>query len=411
MKALKSVPGGAVRHGVLPARYPNFGKILKDKYRIFGDSKKEFSCRRGWNDIVRIWLKITLTGDEVVEILEAVEIAADRQPRRIECITPAAKEIRWVEKPPLKLYRFKQIIETGFRFAGNLIVEKAEDLQQKTLKNMYPTLERLRTYYRQLGSDAAGVDRTETGAMEAEYRRRVREEIQYTRVKATLELIAVETISTPVLKLTWLLQRNGNSKEVTAVANLHDGSLISPVRCDICDGESWSFGISDSNMLVCETCHALCDICGAEIVDRQVSSNHICSICHRIVCNEHAMYCESCRQLVCRDHQIQCKQGCRICPNCIRYCNQCGETIIWCNNHVAVNFKGDISCRNHTVFCIGCHENFPVGKTESCTFCGQKTCFSCLDYCIHCGRNFCLSHIEEGMCDTCRKTNSQMILF
>jgi hypothetical protein len=101
-------------------------------------------------------------------------------------------------------------------------------LQQKTLKNLYPTLERLRTYYRQLAADAAGVDREKTGAIEAEYRRRVREEIQYSRVKATMDLIAVETISTPVLKLTRLLQRNGDSKEVTAVLNLHDGGLISP---------------------------------------------------------------------------------------------------------------------------------------------------------------------------------------
>ena len=94
MKALKSVPVGAARHGVLPARYPNSGKILKAKYRIFGNSKKEFSSRRGWNEIVRIWLKITLAGDEVVEILEGVEIPADCQPRRIERNTSASEEIR-----------------------------------------------------------------------------------------------------------------------------------------------------------------------------------------------------------------------------------------------------------------------------------------------------------------------------
>ncbi len=62
---------------------------------------------------MRIRLKITLTSDEVVETLEGVEIPADQQPRHIERTTSAGKDICWVEKPPLKLYQLKQIIEAG----------------------------------------------------------------------------------------------------------------------------------------------------------------------------------------------------------------------------------------------------------------------------------------------------------
>jgi len=411
MKALKLSHMGAARHGVLPAQYPASRKTQQNRCRVFGETVTTFSCRRGWKILVRIWLKIKLTGDEVIEILEGFEIAPDQRPRRLESMPSADKDIRWVEKPPLQLYRLKQIIEAGFPFAGNLIIEKAGDLQNKNLNTLYPVLERLRAYYHQLAEDAAGNDGEQTGAIEAEYRRRLREEIQYACVKATVDLIALETISTPVHNLKWQLQRNGKSKEVNAVLNLYDGSLNSTTRCEICGGDSCFLGISDSNMLVCANCYAHCDICGAEIVDRQVLTNRICSTCNRAVCSEHALVCETCGQWVCSDHQVQCKQGCRICPACIRHCHQCGETIIWCKDHAAVNSTGDFSCRSHSVFCIGCRENYPMRKTALCTVCGQTICLNCLEPCTTCGRNFCLSHIEEGRCHTCRTTNSQMTLF
>jgi len=40
--------------------------------------------------------------------------------------------------------------------------------------------------------------------------------------------IALETISTPVQNLKWLLQENGKATEVKAVFNLYDGSLNPP---------------------------------------------------------------------------------------------------------------------------------------------------------------------------------------
>lgn len=228
MQALNSAYQIVTRHGVLSARHPNSKRYLMDRYRIFEDSEIKFLGRRSRQTIVRIWLKITFTGDEVVEILEGVEIPADMQPRRIEHLSPAGQEIRWVENPPLQLYRLKQIIEPGLRFAEQLIVEKAEDLQQKALKNRYSALERLRTYYRQLAVDAAACSNEAADAVQAEYRRRLRDEIAYVRVKAAMDLIALETISMPVQNLKWPALQNGNSKEVNAVFNLHDGSLSVP---------------------------------------------------------------------------------------------------------------------------------------------------------------------------------------
>jgi len=411
MKARKLTDSDETRHGLLPVRHPKSNKAFQNRYGVFGESAKKFSCRRGWHVRVRIWLKVTLTGDEIIEDLKGVEIPQDQQPREIESRPSTRKEVSWVEKPPLKLYELQQIVESGLRFAEKLIVAKAETLQKKYLIALYPALARLRTYYLQLAEDAPGNDREAMDAIEGEYRRRLNEEIRYTRVKAVMNLVAVETIATPVQKLKWLLERNGKSKEVKAVLNLYDGSLVSPLRCDVCGVAGRALELSDANRLVCADCYAHCDICGAEIVDGQISTNHICAICSRIACSEHALTCTTCGQVVCGDHHHRCLQGCRICPNCIRHCRQCGDKIIWCKIHTAVNSRGEITCRNHTAFCIGCRESFPVGRAATCSSCEQTICLHCTEHCADCGRTFCLSHIEKGRCSTCRQMNSQMTLF
>lgn len=293
---------GATRHGVLPAQCPDSRKNLKNRCQAFGRTEQKFSCRRGWKVTVRMWLKIKFSGDETIEILEGFEIPADGQPIKLERIISADKEVRWVDKPPLKLFQLKQIIEAGFRFAENFIIEKAADWQKKNLKTLYPALERLRIYYHQLAQDAAGNDGQPTGAIEAEYRRRLREEIQYAGLKATADLTALETISTPVQNLKWQLQRNGKSKEVNAVLNLYDGSFESTTRCEICGGDSSFFGISESNVLVCASCCCQCDICGAEIVARQALTDCICSICGQTICLNCLEHCAGCGRKFCLGH-------------------------------------------------------------------------------------------------------------
>ncbi len=243
---------GAMRHGILPIRYPNSGKTFPNKCAVFGGAERKFSCRRGWQNLVRIWLKITLFSDEVVEMLTGIEIPADMQPRLIETETSAGQDVQWVAKPRLKLKQLEAFIEAGIGLAEDLTVVKAEDLQRKNFETLYPTIERLRIYYQHLTEDSAGTDPDRTSAIKAEYRRRIREEIQYARTKATLDLIAVETLATPVQNLTWLLEQNGMVKEATAVLNLYDGTFAAPIRYDISGCEACTFAGTASNESVCK---------------------------------------------------------------------------------------------------------------------------------------------------------------
>jgi hypothetical protein len=244
---------GAARHGVLPILYPNDRKTLKNRYPELAGTKKKFSCRRGWQALVRIWLKIKLSGDEVVEMLAGIEIPADMQPRLIKTTAAAAKDVQWVAKSPFKFNQLKAFIDAGVRWAENLALAKAEDLQRKNFETIYPTIERLRVYYQHLTQDSAGNDQDKTAALNAEYRRRIREEVEYARITVKLNIIALETIAAPVQNLSWRLERNGILNEETAVVNLYDGTVAAAVRCNTIGCETCIFGMAASNVPVCKS--------------------------------------------------------------------------------------------------------------------------------------------------------------
>lgn len=256
MSASQSRADVASRHGILPARYRKSRRSLARQCRIFKETQYDFSSRRDWRVLVRIWLKISLTGDEVVELIKCIEMPPGGQPSEIgHCPSPAA-DIRWAEKAPVKLYELKRIVETGIRFAADLVSIEARNLQNRQMCDRLPALERMRAYYRQLAVDAAGSECQEADAIRSEYRRRLHEEIHFARVKAKLALIALETISTPAQRLTWKLRRNTQTKEVVSVVDLYSGKVATPVRCGFCRDKIDMFGLSQSNEVVCEGCRA-----------------------------------------------------------------------------------------------------------------------------------------------------------
>jgi hypothetical protein len=403
---------GAVRHGVLPILVTRSRKTLKNNYSVFAGTCKNFSSKRAWNTTVRLWVKAILSGDEVVEILEGVEIKPDRQPRRIDNAMLPGEDVQWVGNPPLKRYQLTALIKSSFWFAQNLIIDRAEELQTKKFRRLYKTLEKMRIYYHQIKEETLKTGNEEAvSAIEAEYQRRKQEELQYARVKVVVKIIAVETISTPVQELRWQLARNGNRKSVKAALNLYNGETISPVRCNICEGKTRSFGISQSGIVVCADCYIVCEFCGNETIGEHVSADRSCSICGRKVCEEHGLHCETCGELVCKDHQVKCHEGCHICSNCVQICTECGNNETWCKNHTTINSKGDVFCQKHAAFCVGCRGYYPTQKVETCDACGQTVCRSCRERCRICKKIFCLNHIENGECKTCRTHSSQMKLF
>ncbi len=262
MKLARSMAAIESRHGILPVRYPQSKKMLADQYRISGDIQHKFSCRRSWIVFVCIWLKIKLTGDEVLESIEGIEIPPGGHPSEVNISPPTGSDIRWAENPPVKLYELKQAVETGLRFAEESVSRRARELQIRQLSNRLPALERMGSYYRQLAVDSVGSNNGETDVIHAEYQRRLHEEIQYARVKATLDLMALETISTPVQKLMWVLQRGTQTREVASVVNLYTGRILTPVRCDICGDQIDTFGLSELNELFCINCRNGCSQSG-----------------------------------------------------------------------------------------------------------------------------------------------------
>lgn len=260
MKDFRPLSATISRHGILPVHYPQTKKILADRYRIFSDTTFTFSCRRRWLVLVRIWLEINLIGDEIQEWVEGVEVAPDGQLAAVDISPAPAPDIRWVDKPPVKLSELKPNFETGISFVEKSIAGIARELQNKQLTTRLPALERMRAYYRQLADDA-GNSSSQTDAIQAEYQRRLREEVRFARVKATVNPIALETISTPVQQLKWVLQRKSQTREVISFANLYTGKMRTPVRCDCCGNQTHAFGLSRSSEVVCINCRNCSDRC------------------------------------------------------------------------------------------------------------------------------------------------------
>jgi len=302
---------GAVRQGALPALHNFSRKALRNKFSVTAGSEKSFSVKRLWKTVVRMWVKAILTGDEVYEIIEGIEVRPDGRIKRIENNVSIGENVRWVEKPPLKLYELKKRIGSGMEFAGNLVIEKAEALQKKNLKRLYSTLERLRIYYRELNEEVlSSGSKEDLAVIKADYKRRQQEELLYARLKATIKLIAVETISTPVQQLCWELTGNGGSKRVVAGLDLFNGEISTPVRCQMCEKETFSFGLSRSNLLFCPDCYNAWDFSGDDTA--------FCVGCREHYPNLQTKACNTCGQTVCST----------CCESCLRCSN------IFCLNHI-----------------------------------------------------------------------------
>jgi hypothetical protein len=393
---------GSIRHGIYAIRIQFGRNDVKAKYMVFAGRLVKFSVRSSWKIIARCHVKILLAGNEFIEDIVAIDVSPGEPPRLVEKISGLPSEVSWVEKPPIKQYQLQELIEKGLVFAEKVAVEKAEDLQANYLTDLYKTVKRLRSYYRQLkdeGTKKGDQDAAET--YEAEYQYRKTAEMQNARAHVRVKIIALETYSFPTKKIRFQIERNGQAREVSTSINLFCGNIVAPVRCDICNSETVTFGMTDSRAIACSDCHTHCEICDAEITGKHVKPKHACSTCGRHVCPDHSLSCDVCKELVCLDHICQCNEDCRICNNCLRSCPDCGDTIIWCKDHTVVNSNGDTACRNHAVYCIDCREYHPAQKTDTCSACGRTICCNCHKSCTDCNQVFCFNHIKKGKCAKC----------
>jgi len=409
---------GSARHGLLPDSVKIKRRDLKNMCQVFVGEVSKFSVRSSWKTTVRSHFKITTVWDELVEELLCIEIPFKGLPRQVKGSSGLVKTMHWADRPPIKLYKFKEMLDRGAALAERIAIDRAEDFRKDSLKRLYSTLERLKCYYQLVKEESVQTD-DENGesVAEIEYQRRKTEEVQQAGVRVKVEIVAVETISVPVKQLTWQLKHNHGFREVCAVFNCFDGEMVEPVKCEVCGAEIQSFGVARVNAVVCSNCYAQCNICGAEVVSLNAKEGFVCMKCSRQLCEVHSTICSSCREKrVCDEHVLICVAGCSVCHSCARHCIECGSDAVWCEDHSLANSNGDVTCREHAAYCIGCHEPYPSQKTETCRLCGQTVCFNCRKVCCDCEQFFCLNHIKERRCLKCtersrEKGRVQMKLF
>lgn len=393
---------GMVRHGLVrPGKGPK-RKDLIDSYSVFSGEIARASIRRGWRTTVRFHCKIAILGDELKEELIIIEVPPECPTRLMERPIPVEGDIQWVERPPVTRNRLIEMLRRGLRLAERVAMEMAEDCRKEVLERLYGSLERLQRYYQQMGEES--LQQGEENALsryQIEYEKRRSEEVENAVVRAKVSVVALETISVPVKELLLEVEGHRNCVRARALFNALDGTVVVPVRCEACGGETNSIGLTATDEIVCPNCLSECEICGAESVGSNIREGSKCRVCGRSVCEAHAVTCDVCKGRVCSLCVLKCKSGCKVCPECVMNCPKCGDSVVWCKNHTLVNSMGYASCPDHAILCSICGEPYPQGMTCTCSICGQIVCSQCQRVCRRCGRIICSNHVREGRCLKC----------
>jgi hypothetical protein len=388
----------SARHGLLPDKAGFSRKDIRSKFSVFSGKINRFSIKSSWRNTIRCHCKITVTGDELYEHLIVVEIPHHGLPSVTENTVATPDDIVYVDKPPLKQYEFRDLLEKSIYHAGIAAIEKAEELRKKSIRHLHADLEKIRGYYRQVRLETGG----DKSIVDREYQLRKEETVQQAGIRSRTEIIAVETVSIPIKTATWTLENNNLTSDVTVELNSYDGTIIRPVQCDMCHRATEIFGLTNENSTVCPDCLSACAFCGKEVASENAREQWVCRECALPVCADHSSLCHVCGTRMCNEHLHDCRhKGCKVCRSCIRHCVECGNSVTWCPDHTTVNSHGIIICHEHAVTCAGCHEVWPAGEIETCSYCGQTVCPNCRTGCSECHKNFCLNHTFEGMCDAC----------
>lgn len=395
---------GRSRHGVLSPQVGFSRKEARDRLQVFAGELVRFSARKAWRAAVRIWVKAAIQADDVNEHLFAVEVADNGPSRVLETAPDPDPAIRWRKTPPVAFAAFEALVERAMKRAEQEAVRLSEEAKQSGLERLHQTLDRLERYYDQLREEAlsAGKERAAAGA-EAEHERRKADEIEGARVRARVDLVALETVSTPVKRLEWALERGGIERQVIGDVELLGGAVTLEQACEVCGRSSSELGLGLDGTLFCPDCGTTCSVCGKELIGPGAQTAFACASTGEAVCDEHAASCETCKVRVRSDLVLRCRSGCAVCPNCARSCPDCGEGTVWCPEHVHTNAQGESVCPSHAFTCHACGEPFPLSRAVQCASCGVTLCGDCSTRCAGCGRPFCTGHLLEGKCFPCRQ--------
>ncbi len=395
---------GRSRHGARPARTSFSRPEARDRLRVHTGRLTRFTARKGWRATARLWVKAAVRADDVHEHLLAVEVSENGPARVLDRLTHPPQDVQWREAPPISRPRFEALVERGMKRAEQEAVRLSEEAVRENLERLYQTLDRLDRYYRQLREEAlsAGRERAAAGAR-AEHARRKADEIEAARVHAHVELVSVETVSSPVKQLQWTLEGPETKRIVSADFDLVEGDVLGEIRCEVCDHPTAELGLGPDGSLACPACTAHCAVCEREMMGPDARAAFACAVTGEPVCDEHAAVCETCRVRIRSDRALRCEAGCTVCPACARTCPDCSQDTIWCPEHVHTNALGQSVCPSHVFFCHACRDPHPLSRVMPCASCGVTLCPACAATCAGCGRAFCPEHLIEGRCFPCRQ--------
>jgi hypothetical protein len=255
-----------------------------------------------------------------------------------------------------------------------------------------------------------------------------------------LVLLSLQEIVIPTVEYT-LTVADGDGSTHLAQSFVYDplSNVVKTKPCDRCkQHREWAY-CARGKHLDCGACgtvkkcsHSDCDHAACE-----VHAVH-CNACMKIVCALHERSCSYCktRWRYCTEHIIRSFEDRDICPQCARFCGDCGKAFPpqrsttcvvcsrdFCDGHSRVcpscgrhycqehgakpRYRADVYCRRCLASCSYCSREtlYLRADLQYCAECGSALCRDHLNNCVSCGKLLCASHVlltRQGKgCATC----------
>ncbi|GIW90004.1 MAG: hypothetical protein KatS3mg109_0436 [Pirellulaceae bacterium] len=241
------------------------------------------------------------------------------------------------------------------------------------------------------------------------------------QVRCELTLVSLQEMVVPTVEYT-LSILSGDTR-----VHIPQSFIFEPLTnsvmtryCDECGQDRvWAY-CARGNHLDCGVCGTV-EKCSHPQCDQGACDTHAvrCDRCSVPVCAAHELACNYCQshRRYCSKHIVLSFEGRYICPQCARFCGDCGKAFPAERSTVCAVCSGDF-CDGHTRTCPSCgkhhcqeHGAVPRHRAEvychhclaRCAPCGGSALYlkADLQYCAECGSALCRDHINH--CVTCGK--------
>lgn len=313
-----------------------------------------------------------------------------------------------------------------FQLAEDVAKKRAAETLSKRANELYQKLQeechRVSRHYEAEMKDASPARCRELEKLRDQELRELQQRYQ---IHCELELLSLEEIVVPLVEYTLSIPRPSPAKLAQVFVFDPLTNIVNTTNCAKCKQHlSWAY-CSRGKHLECAKCGAVEPCCHRDCGLGFCPAHGVrCKQCSRMICENHEVACSYCMsdRRYCADHILRSFEGRYICPECARFCGECGQAFPPKRSTKCIVCYQDF-CDVHSLVCPSCgqhhcqkHGATPRFRTQvfchhclsRCGFCKDDLCYLKADlmHCTECGTSVCPDHLKtcvsckSGLCPT-----------